>query len=96
MHEVESISRTVVRLLDAAEVGLMAESRCFIPVLFHLDISTSQAEGPQGRVENTLYVRVILFLEVLRRVQVHSMGVFRVQNDEDGAAPAAQIKYTSN
>ena len=45
MHEVESIILTIVRLLDAAEVGLMAESRCFIPVLFHLDISTSQVEG---------------------------------------------------
>jgi hypothetical protein len=45
MHEVESISLTVVRLLDAAEVGLMVESQPVLPVLFHLDISTRQAEG---------------------------------------------------
>jgi hypothetical protein len=45
MHEVESISLTVVRLLDAAEVGLMAENQPFIPAPFHLDISTRQAEG---------------------------------------------------
>ena len=66
------------------------------PLPFHLDTSTSQAECRQGRVENTHYVRVILFLEVLRQVQVDSMGVFRVQNDEEGAARAVQIKYTSN
>ena len=45
MHEVESISHTGVWLLDAAKVGLMTESQPAIPVLFHLDISTRQAEG---------------------------------------------------
>ena len=66
MHEVESISHTGVRLLDATEVGLMTESQPAIPVLFHLDISTRQAEGLHGTIENTLYVCVILFLFVLR------------------------------
>ena len=45
MHEVESISHTGVRLLDAAEVSLMTESQPAIPVLFHVDISTRQAKG---------------------------------------------------
>ena len=45
MLEAESISHTGVQLLDAAEVGLMTESQPAIPVLFHLDISTRQAEG---------------------------------------------------
>jgi hypothetical protein len=45
MHEVESISHTGVRLLDAAEVGLMAENQPVLPVPFHLDISTRHAEG---------------------------------------------------
>ena len=53
-----------VQLLDAAKVGLMVESKRLIPVLFHLDISTSKVEGYQGTIENTLYVRVILFLDV--------------------------------
>ena len=66
MHEVESISLTDVRLLDAAEVGLMAENQPILPMLFHLDISTRQAEGYHGTIENTLYVRVILFLDVPR------------------------------
>ena len=66
MHEVESISLTVVRLLDAAEVGLMAESQPVLPVLFQLDISTRHAEGYHGTIENTLYVRVILFPDVPR------------------------------
>ena len=66
MHEVESISLTILRLLDAAEVGLMAETQPVLPVLFHLDISTRQAEGYHGTIENTPYVCVILFLDVLR------------------------------
>ena len=66
MHEVESISHTGVPLLDVAEVGLMTESQPAIPILFHLDISTRQAEGQQGTIKNTLYVLVILFPEVLR------------------------------
>jgi hypothetical protein len=66
MHEVESISLTILRLLDAAEVGLMAETQPVLPVLFHLDISTRQAEGYQSTIENTPYVRVILFLVVPR------------------------------
>ena len=66
MHEVESISLTIHRLLDAAEVSLMAETQPVLPVLFHLDISTRQAKGYHGTIENTPYVRVILFLDVLR------------------------------
>jgi hypothetical protein len=45
MHEVESISLTILRLLDAAEVGLIAETQPILPVLFHLDISTPLAEA---------------------------------------------------
>ena len=62
----ESISLTGVRLLDAAEVGHMAENQPVLSVPFHLDISTRQAEGKQGTIENTLYVHVILFLDFLR------------------------------
>ncbi len=40
MHEVESISHTGVRLLDAVEVGLMTESQPATPALIYLDIST--------------------------------------------------------
>jgi hypothetical protein len=66
MHEVESISLTILRMMDAAEVGLMAESQLVLPVLFHLDISTMHAEGYHGTIENTLYVRVILLPVVPR------------------------------
>ena len=47
-------------------------------------------------VENRLDVGVILFVNVLQRVQVKSMGVSGVEDDEDGAPAAAQNKYTSN
>ena len=66
MHEVESISHTGVRLLDAAEVSLMAESQPILPVPFHLEISTRHVDAYQGTIVNTLYVRVTLFLDVLR------------------------------
>ena len=75
MHEVESISRTVVRLLDAAEVGLMAEGGPAVPFLLVLDLSTPCAVVKHSTVKNRLDVGVILFVNVLRRVQVNSMGV---------------------
>ena len=47
-------------------------------------------------VENILDVGVILFVNVLRRVQVKSVGESGVEDDEDGAPAPAQNKYTSN
>jgi hypothetical protein len=39
-------------------------------------------------------VCVIFLLYGLGRVQIQSAGETRVKNDENGAAPAAQNKYT--
>ena len=47
-------------------------------------------------VENIFDMGVILFVNVLRRVQVKSMGESGVDDDEDGAPAVAQNKYTSN
>ena len=83
-------------MLDAAEVGLMAEGRPAVPFLLVLDLFTPCAVVKHSTVENILDVGVILFVNVLRRVQVKSVGVSRVKDDEDGAPVAAQNKYTSN
>ena len=64
-------------------------------MLLGLDLSTPYAVEKDSTVENRLDVGVILFVHVLRRVQVKSMGVSGVE-DEDGAPAAAQNKYTSN
>ena len=83
-------------MLDAAEVGLMAEGGPAIPFLLVLDLSTPCAIVKHNTVENRLDVGVILFVNVLQRVQVKSVEVSRVEDDEDGAPAGAQNKYTSN
>ena len=74
--------KSVTQLLDAAEVSL--------------DLCTLCAVVKHSTVENRLDVGVILFVNVLRRVQVKSMGVSGVEDDKDSAPAAAQNKYTSN
>ena len=82
--------------MDAAEVGLMAEGGPAVPCLLVVDLSTTFAVVKYSTVENILDVGVILFGNVLRRVQVKSLGVSGVEDDDDGAPAAAQNKYTSN
>ena len=79
-------------MLDAAEVGLMAEGGPAVPFLLILDLSTPCLVVKHSTVENILDVGVILFVNVLRRVQVKSVGVSGVEDDEDGAPAAAQNK----
>ena len=74
----------------------MAEGGLAVPCLLGLDLSTPCVVDKDSTVENRLDVGVILFGNVLRRVQVKSVGVSRVEDDEDGAPAAAQNKYTSN
>ena len=96
VEDIESITESTTRLLDAAEVGLIAEGRRAIPCLLERDLSTPYAIAKDSTVENRLDVDVILFLHVLRRVQVKSVGESGVKDDEDGAPVAAQNKYNSN
>ena len=63
------------------------------PLLF---LSTPCLVVKHSTVENIFDVGVILFVNVLRRVQVKSVGESGVEDDEDGAPAAAQNKYTSN
>ena len=81
-------------MLDAAEVGLMAEGEPAAPCLLVRDLSTPCFVVKHSTVENILDVGVILFVNVLRRVQVNSVGVSWVEDHEDGAPAAAQNKYT--
>ena len=74
----------------------MAEGEPAAPSLLVLDLSTPCTVVKHSTVENRLDVGLILFVNVLRRVQVKSVGVSRVEDDEDGAPAAAQNKYTSN
>ena len=74
----------------------MAEGGPVIPFLLVLDLSTPFAVVKHSTVENRLDVGVILFVNVLRRVQVKSVGVSGVEDDEDSAPATAQNKYTSN
>ena len=74
----------------------MAEGGPAIPSLLVLDLSTPCFVVKHSTVENILDVGVILFVNVLRRVQVKSVGVSGVEDDEDGAPVTAQNKYTSN
>ena len=67
-----------------------------MPCLLVVDLSTPFVVVKDSTVENRLDVGVILFGNVLRRVQVKSVGVPGVEDDEDGAPAAAQNKYTSN
>ena len=83
-------------MLDAAEVGLMAEGGPTVLFRLVLDLSTPCVVVKHSTVENILDVGVILFVNVLRRVQVKSVGVSGVEDDEDGVPAAAQNKYTSN
>ena len=96
MDDVESITETTIRLLDAAEVGLMAEGGPAAPSLLVPNLSTPCLVVKHSTVENIFDVGVILFVNVLRRVQVKSVGESGVEDDEDGAPAAAQNKYTSN
>ena len=82
-------------MLDAAEVGLMAEGGPAIPSLLVLDLSTPCVIVKHSTVENRLNVGVILFVNVLRRVQVKSVGESGVEDDEDGAPAAAQNKSSN-
>ena len=86
----------MVRLLDVAEVGLIGEGDPAAPVLLVPDLSTPCLVVKHSTVENILDVGVILFVNVLRRVQVKSVGESGVEDDEDGVPAAAQNKYTSN
>ena len=72
----------------------MAEGGPAVTSLLVLDLSTSCTVLIDSTVENILDVGVII--NVLRRVQVKSVGVSGVEDDEDGAPAAAQNKYTSN
>ena len=83
-------------MLDAAEVGLMAEGDPVAPHLLVPDLSTPYLVVKHSTVENILDVGVILFVNVLRRVQVKSLGVSGLEDDEDGAPAAAQNNYNSN
>ena len=74
----------------------MAEGGPAVPSLLVLDLSTPCVVVKHSTVENILDVGVILFVNVLRRVQVKSVGVSGVEEDEDGTSAAAQNKYTSN
>ena len=74
----------------------MAESGPAVPSLLVLDLSTPCAVVKHSTVENRLDVGVILFVKVLRRVQVKSVGVLGVEDDDDGAPATTQNKYTSN
>ena len=96
MEDIESITKSITRLLDVAEVGLMAEGGRAVPCLPGHDLSTPYSVRKDSTVENRLDVGVIPFLHVLRRVQVKSVGESGVKDDEDDALVAAQNKYTSN
>ena len=74
----------------------MAEGGPAAPCLLVPDLSTPCLVLKHSTVENILDVGVILFVNVLRRVQVKIVGVSLVEDDEDGAPATAQNKYTSN
>ena len=74
----------------------MAEGGPVVPLLLGLDLSTPYTVEKDSTFGNKLDVGVILFVHVLRRVQVKSVGVSGVKDDEDGVTAAAQNKYTSN
>ena len=74
----------------------MAEGDPAAPSLLVLDLSTPCVVVKHSIVENILDVGVMLFVHVLRRLQVKSVGESGVEDDEDGAPAAAQNKYTSN
>ena len=65
-------------------------------LLIVLDLSTPSVVVKDSTMENRFDVGVILFVHVLRRVQVKSVGVSGVKDDEDGVPATTQNKYTSN
>ena len=67
--------------MDAAELGLMAEDGPAAPRLLVLDLSTPCLVAKHSIVENIFDVGVILFVNVLRRVQVKSVGESGVEDD---------------
>ena len=73
----------------------MAEGEPAAPSLLVLDLSTPFAVVKDSTVKNRLDVGVILFVNVLRRVQVKSVGESGVEDDEDGAPAAAQNKSSN-
>ena len=95
MHDVECIQIACWRLLDATEVGVMAESQHALPVYCVPDVASLMAEAEEINIENTLDVGVVFLARVFRRVQIKSSGYLGVQDDKD-AALAAQNKMTSN
>ena len=74
----------------------MVEGDPTAPSLLIPDLSTHRLVVIHSTVENILDVGVILFVNVLRRVEVKSVGESGVEDHEDGAPAAAQNKYTSN
>ena len=95
MDDIECIPRTCFRLLDAAEVGVMAETHHAILVFFVPDVASPMAEAEESSIQNTLDVGVVFLARVFGRVQIESSGYLRVQDDKD-ATLAAQNKLTSN
>lgn len=95
MDDVECIPRTCCRLLDAAEVGDMAETLHARPVFFVPDVASLKVEAEESSIKNTLDVGVVFLASVFGRVQIESFGYLRIQDDKD-AALAAQNKLTSN
>ena len=74
----------------------MAEGGPAAPSLLVPNLFTPCLVVKNSTVENIFDVGVILFVNVLRRVQVKSVGVSGVEDDEDGTPAAAQNKYTTN
>ena len=74
----------------------MAEGGPAAPSLLVPNLSTPCLVVKHSTVENIFDVGVILFVNVLQRVQVKSVGESGVEDDEDGTPVAAQNKYTSN
>ena len=74
----------------------MAEGDHAAPSLLVPNLSTPCLAVKHSTVENIFDVGVILFVNVLRRVQVKSVGESGVEDDEDGTPAPAQNKYTSN
>ena len=85
----------MTRLLDAAEVRLMAEGGPVVPCLLVVDLLTPFVIVKDSIVENRLDVGVIIFDNVLRQVQVKSVGESGVEDDEDGVPAAAQNKSSN-
>ena len=73
----------------------MGEGDPAAPSLLVPDLSTPCLVVKLSTIENILDVGVILFVNVLRRVQVKSVGESGVEDDEDGAPAAAQNKSSN-